>query len=75
MRRFRLVRMLREPLRDKKIHPMSDWGSSGRRFKSCPRYLCPRYLSPLPVSPTLSAQPCQPDRVSPPCQPDRENCA
>ena len=35
MRRFPLVRPVRESLRDNQIHPLSDWGSSGRRFKSC----------------------------------------
>jgi hypothetical protein len=33
--RFLLVRLHRELLRDKQIRPMSDWGSSGRRFESC----------------------------------------
>ena len=33
--RFLLVRLHRELLRDKQIRPMSDWGPSGRRFKSC----------------------------------------
>jgi hypothetical protein len=26
---------LRDALQDKEIHPVSDWGSSGRWFKSC----------------------------------------
>jgi hypothetical protein len=34
-RRFRLVRQLRGLLRDNEIRLVSDWGSSGRRFKSC----------------------------------------
>jgi hypothetical protein len=33
--RFLLVRLRPELLRDNGIRPMSDWGSSGRRFKSC----------------------------------------
>jgi hypothetical protein len=33
--RFLLVRRRPELLRDNGIRPMSDWGSSGRRFKSC----------------------------------------
>jgi hypothetical protein len=35
LRRFPLVRPIRESLRDNQIRPLSDWGSSGRRFKSC----------------------------------------
>jgi hypothetical protein len=35
LRRFPLVRPVRESLRDSQIQPLSDWGSSGRRFKSC----------------------------------------
>jgi len=35
LRRLRLVNVLRDLLRDREIRPMSDWGSSGRRFKSC----------------------------------------
>jgi hypothetical protein len=31
LRRFRLVRTVRESLRDRTIQPMSDWGSSGRQ--------------------------------------------
>jgi hypothetical protein len=34
-RPFALVRKLRDALQDNENHPMSDWGSSGRRFKSC----------------------------------------
>jgi hypothetical protein len=30
-----LVRYLPELLQDNENHVMSDWGSSGRRFKSC----------------------------------------
>jgi hypothetical protein len=33
--RFLLVILRRELLRDNEMRPMSDWGSSGRRFKSC----------------------------------------
>jgi hypothetical protein len=33
--RFLLIRLRPELLQDNEIHPMSDWGSSGRRFKSC----------------------------------------
>jgi hypothetical protein len=33
--RILLVTLHLELLRDNKIRPMSDWGSSGRRFKSC----------------------------------------
>jgi hypothetical protein len=32
---FWLVRLFRESLQDNRIQPVSDWGSSGRRFKSC----------------------------------------
>ena len=35
LRRFLLVRLTRESLRDSEIRTLSDWGSSGRRFKSC----------------------------------------
>ena len=35
LRRFLLVRSVRESLRDNQIQHLSDWGSSGRRFKSC----------------------------------------
>jgi hypothetical protein len=35
LRRFHLVRTVRDSLRDRLIQPLSDWGSSGRRFKSC----------------------------------------
>ena len=35
MRRFPLVRPVRESLPDKEIQLLSDWESSGRRFKSC----------------------------------------
>ena len=34
-RRSLLVRELPDSLQHNEIHPMSDWGSSGRRFKSC----------------------------------------
>jgi hypothetical protein len=34
--RFLLVRLRPELLRDNGIRPMSDWGSSGRKFKSRP---------------------------------------
>jgi hypothetical protein len=30
-----LVEPLLEPLYDSQIRPMSDWGSSGRRFRHC----------------------------------------
>jgi hypothetical protein len=30
-----LVSTVRESLRNNEIHPVSDWGSSGRRFNSC----------------------------------------
>ena len=46
LRRSILVRLVRDQLRDSEIQPLSDWGSSGRRFKSC---------QPDTVSPTLSA--------------------
>jgi hypothetical protein len=35
LRRFHLVRAVRDSLQDRIIQPMSDRGSSGRRFKSC----------------------------------------
>jgi hypothetical protein len=35
LRRFQLASLLRELLRDNERWPMSDWGSSGHRFKSC----------------------------------------
>src|SRR5271166_1304621 len=35
LRRFHLVRTVRDSLRHRIIQSMSDWGSSGRRFKSC----------------------------------------
>jgi hypothetical protein len=35
MRRSRLLSTVRESLRDNQIRPFSNWGSSGRRFKSC----------------------------------------
>ena len=35
LRRFQLVGTVRDALRDRLIQPLSDWGSSGRRFKSC----------------------------------------
>jgi hypothetical protein len=34
-RNFLLVRGYSDALQDNRIRPMSDWGSSGRRFKSC----------------------------------------
>jgi hypothetical protein len=34
-RRFPVVSPVRESLRDSQVRPLSDWGSSGRRFKSC----------------------------------------
>jgi hypothetical protein len=40
LRRFPLVRPVRESLRDNQIQPLPGWGSSGRRFKSCqPDYI------------------------------------
>jgi hypothetical protein len=35
LRRLLLVRLPQESLRHSRIRPPSDWGSSGRRFKSC----------------------------------------
>jgi hypothetical protein len=35
MTRLGLIRAIREALQGNGIHPGSDWGSSGRRFKSC----------------------------------------
>jgi hypothetical protein len=35
LRRFALARSVRESLQDNLIRLPSDWGSSGRRFKSC----------------------------------------
>ena len=47
-RRFVLVGTLRESLQDNEIHPMSDWGSSGRRFKWAPPKFA--YTSPIGFS-------------------------
>ena len=35
LRRFSLVRPIRDSLQDNRIQPLSDWVSTGRRFKSC----------------------------------------
>jgi hypothetical protein len=35
LRRFRLVRPVRESLQDNQVQPLYDWASSSRRFKSC----------------------------------------
>jgi hypothetical protein len=62
---FWLVRLFRESLQDNKIQPVSDWGSSGRRFKSRqPDAGQRRFLASLTLYPGVSAPPDAPTRFS-----------
>jgi hypothetical protein len=55
LRRFPLVRQVRESLRDNQIQALPDWGSNGRIVMSCQLDLCqPDLLSPEDHSITAS---------------------